>query len=351
MSCTICNGLRGGEGSGPLRSGEVIVECQRTPECVRAAPGYFTSAERIAAGASLPPREGCTSNECAIRQECVRSGGCGRSRVEGCPSSECELRGCCTGATACLRTAANETTYDQLRRMTDGLAAKREAHAPTIAKIHAARGAASSLPTVQQYRELDRHTITRWVGAPEPTEDRGPHWRQTYTGRQVWPLNPRVGDFAIVDIAYGMAGINRYGGGALRNYNVAEHSVLVSLYGDPAYARHKLLHDAAEAITGLDMGAPIKRHPKLAFWRAIEDANQHVIYVQFGIDPTDLGDTKDIDTRILLDEKAVLMGPSPSPWHVPGAPLGCEIRCLGRDHAAELFLSRFRELFPEYRGP
>lgn len=277
MSCSICGGLRGGEG---WCGAEDPPMCQRKPECVRAAPGYFTAEEQRAAGVlGLFPRE--------------------------------------------------ETVVEFAEHI------ERESRAEKVrAKIRAAK-------------EREHQALT----LDEPAEDRGPHWRQTYTGRQIWPLDPRVGDFAIVDIAYGLAGINRYGGGALRNYNVAEHSVLVSLHGDPAYARHKLLHDAAEAVTGVDMGAPLKRHPKLRFWRLLEDAIQGVIWAQFGLDPLDTGDTREIDTRILLDEKAALMAPAPAPWHVPGLPLGCEIRCLSRDVAAEMFLARFRELFPEYRGP
>lgn len=175
-------------------------------------------------------------------------------------------------------------------------------------------------------------------------------WRQTYTGRQVWPLDPRPGDFAIEDIAHGLSRLNRYGGQArLEHYSVAEHSVLCSLFGDPAYARRKLMHDAAEAVLGIDAASPLKRHPAFSWFRAIEEPIEAAIFAQFDCEAP--GDWKEIDTRILLDERAVLFGPPPADWNVPGEPLGACISGFRPEVAKDLFLARFAELFPEYTGP
>jgi hypothetical protein len=174
-------------------------------------------------------------------------------------------------------------------------------------------------------------------------------WRQTYTGRQMWPLDPRPGDFAIEDLAHGLANLARYGGQARRFYSVAEHSLLCSLFGDPRYARRRLLHDAAEAVFGFDLASPLKRHPAFAAIRALEEPLEAAIFAQYDCEAP--GDWKEIDTRILLDERAALFGPPPAPWNVPGEPLGAVISGFRPEVAKDLFLIRFGELFPEYTGP
>lgn len=173
-------------------------------------------------------------------------------------------------------------------------------------------------------------------------------WRQTYTGRQVWPLDPRPGDFAIIDIAHALAHTCRYGGAVRRHYSVAEHSVLVSLHGDPAFARHKLMHDAAESVLGFDCGAPLKRHPAFVFLKAVEEPIELAIWTQF--DCLAAGDCKEIDDRIVADERMALMAPPAGPWRTR-EPLGCVISGFRPEVAKDLFLIRFRELFPEYTGP
>jgi hypothetical protein len=174
-------------------------------------------------------------------------------------------------------------------------------------------------------------------------------WRQSYTGRQIWPLDPRPGDFAIEDLAHGLSNLARYGGQASRFYSVAEHSVLCSLFGDPVYARRRLMHDTAEAVLGLDLASPLKRHPAFSWFRAIEEPIEAAIFAQFDCEAP--GDWKEIDTRILLDERAALFGPPPDDWRVPGEPLGAVISGFRPEVAKDLFLIRFGKLFPEYRGP
>lgn len=175
-------------------------------------------------------------------------------------------------------------------------------------------------------------------------------WRQTFSGRQVFPLDPRPGDFAIEDIAHGLSRLNRYGGQArLETYSVAEHSVLCSLFGDPVYARRRLMHDAAEAVFGFDLASTLKRHPAFAALRPLEEAVEAALWAQFDCEAP--GDWKEIDTRILLDERAVLFGPPPKDWGVPGEPLGVCISGFRPEVAKDLFLARFAELFPSYDGP
>src|SRR5690242_11754504 len=85
-------------------------------------------------------------------------------------------------------------------------------------------------------------------------------WMQTYTGRRFWPLDPRVDDIDIGDIAHHLSLVCRFAGACREFYSVAQHCVGVSYVCDPKDALWGLLHDAAEAYVG-DMVRPLKRSP------------------------------------------------------------------------------------------
>lgn len=209
----------------------------------------------------------------------------------------------------------------------------------TVAQMIAARDAA-----VDRMNALD-------LARTHPTGAKA--WRQTQSGAQWFPLDPRPGDFAIEDIAHGLANLCRYGGQACRFYSVAEHSVICSLFGDPRFALRRLLHDAAEAVLGIDFAGPLKRHPLCRdFFKALEEPIERAVFEQFGcLEP---GDWHEIDMRIFSDERAELFGPAPADWFPKGyepEPLGALILGMRPDVAKDVFLHRFRELAPEYAGP
>jgi hypothetical protein len=176
------------------------------------------------------------------------------------------------------------------------------------------------------------------------------------------PFAPRPGEIQIRDIARGLAGTFRYRAQTRRLYNVAEHSVIVSLYVAPEHAREALLHDASEAYFG-DMVGPVKAAPLMAGFRVVEDRLQAAIYAAFGVVPTEASsaDVHTIDRRACSDEMPLLLAPGEAlpdaeATHAThmlacrakyGAPLGAAIPCLSVFQAEYLFLSRFAELFPE----
>lgn len=166
-------------------------------------------------------------------------------------------------------------------------------------------------------------------------------WMQTYTGRRFFPLRPRVEDVDIADIAHALSLQCRYNGHCERHYSVAEHCVLVSHAVPPEHALAGLLHDATEAYVG-DMVRPLKL--QMPEYRAIEDEVMDVIAKKFGISPHLAKEVKEVDSRILLDERAALFTAPAGDWHVAGDPLGVEISAWSPGRAEEEYLTRFMHL-------
>lgn len=136
-------------------------------------------------------------------------------------------------------------------------------------------------------------------------------WMQTYTGRAFWPLDPRADEIVPADIAHALSMLCRYGGHTRSFYSVAEHCVLMSMKVPAEHALWALLHDATEAYL-VDLPRPIKR--QLPQYKAIEDALMVHICARFGLDPREPAEVIEADSRILLDERAVLMSAPPRPW-------------------------------------
>jgi hypothetical protein len=168
-------------------------------------------------------------------------------------------------------------------------------------------------------------------------------WMQTYTGRAFYPLEPNPGDVDLLDIAHGLSMLCRYNGHVSRFYSVAEHCVLMSFAVAPEHALWALLHDATEAYLG-DMIRPLKR--QMPAYRAVEQEVMTAICDRFGLDYECPDEIKAADTRILRDERAALLGPSPQPWLAVEdvEPLGVEVRGWSPARAEMEYLARFAVL-------
>ena len=179
-----------------------------------------------------------------------------------------------------------------------------------------------------------------------PAPRRG-DWMQTATGKQFWPLDPRPEEVDVVDIAFGLSKICRYGGHTTRFYSVAEHSVLVAQALPKNLQMYGLLHDASEAYLG-DVIRPLKRF--IPGYRDFEEAVMVAVCAHFGLTYPMPAAVKEIDNNILLDEMVQVMKPAPVPWHTQAAqelghePLGVEIQCWKPERAAEKFLEEFVHL-------
>ena len=79
----------------------------------------------------------------------------------------------------------------------------------------------------------------------------------TYLGNRFYPLEPRIDDVDIEDIAHGLAYQCRFNGQTNAFYSVAQHSLIVAALVPEELRFAALLHDAAEAYLG-DMVKPLK---------------------------------------------------------------------------------------------
>ena len=117
--------------------------------------------------------------------------------------------------------------------------------------------------------------ITDGIKCP-PAQD----WILTYTGKKFYPLDPRIEDIDIRDIAHHLAAVNRFVGATKKPYSVAQHSYCVSVLAKE-HPLQGLLHDGSEAYLQ-DIPTPLKRHPVFAGYRNYEWNLQNMIYKKFG---------------------------------------------------------------------
>jgi uncharacterized protein len=169
-------------------------------------------------------------------------------------------------------------------------------------------------------------------------------WMLTYTGRVFHPTEPDQHEIDPRDIAHALSLTCRYGGHVRRFYSVAEHCVLMSRAVPEEHALWALLHDATEAYVG-DVVRPLKR--ELPAYREIENRLMGEICKVFGLAPVMPDAVHEADNRILLDERAELLPPSPLPWGgglEDLAPLGVKVRGLDPLTAETDYRVRLMEL-------
>ncbi len=173
-------------------------------------------------------------------------------------------------------------------------------------------------------------------------------WIQTFSGVAFYPLEPRIEDIRIEDIAHGLAGDNRFGCQMRQRYNTAQHSVMVSILC-PEHALHALLHDASEAYLR-DIPRPIKHTPVMAGYREAEHRLQSMIYERFGLSSVEPPEVKKADNWMLGIEARDLMQPlvRPEEWEWAIGPIRDNPvhigRCWSPEEAEVRFLERFDEL-------
>jgi len=142
--------------------------------------------------------------------------------------------------------------------------------------------------------------------------DRG-EWLLTFTGRQFFPLAPRVEDVCIEDIAHALSMICRFGGHTREYYSVGSHSIHVSRIVPPQLALTGLLHDATEAYFS-DMIKPVKR--MFPEYSVAEHRLWKVIAERYGLPETLPDEVKVADNVALMTERRdfINRGVDKLPW-------------------------------------
>lgn len=139
---------------------------------------------------------------------------------------------------------------------------------------------------------------------------------QTFSGKPYYPLNPRICDVRIDDIAHHLSMICRFSGAVKFHYSVGQHSLLVSDIAQQMAAPGEkllmayigLMHDATEAYLN-DVIKPIK--DDLKGYNEIEKRNWEVIDARFKLPSEGLPDVvKRADILALVIERHYVLNPS-----------------------------------------
>lgn len=174
-------------------------------------------------------------------------------------------------------------------------------------------------------------------------------WIQTYSGRRFFPLDPRVEDIDIVDIAHGLSLTVRYNRQAKFPYSVAQHSVLLADHCPAEMSFLALMHDAHEAYSPFgDVARPVKNDVV----EAAESLIDRAIAAKFELPcPIKNKAIAALDTRILLDERAQVLTHTEHDWGLPAdlKPLGIQIDPWPWQIAREKFLNAFDRYSKMYR--
>lgn len=119
---------------------------------------------------------------------------------------------------------------------------------------------------------------------------------------------PEASVYTISDIAHNLSHINRFTGSSEVAYNVAQHSIYVSLYleqqGYPISTQLAgLMHDSSEAFLN-DISKPLKQ--LLPDYRKIEYKCEKAIFEKYGLLFPMEACIKDADNAVFVAERAQL---------------------------------------------
>lgn len=175
------------------------------------------------------------------------------------------------------------------------------------------------------------------------TEDRYGDWITTHSGRRFYPLDPRVDEIDINDIAHSLSNQCRFAGHCTTFYSVAQHCVFVSLTCHPDEAAEGLMHDSPETYL-VDIPSPLKKMPEFEAYRKAEQKVAEVIAARFGLQPIEPPSVKIADKRMLATEARDLTMTEGRGWSTVHEPYDFHIKPWSPEYAKTKFLARFNEL-------
>jgi len=174
-------------------------------------------------------------------------------------------------------------------------------------------------------------------------------WIETYSGRAFHFEDANPEDVCVEDIAHALSMLNRYTGHTLVPYSVAQHCAIMSQIVPPPFAPWALMHDATEAYLG-DVSKPLKS--LLPEYQLLEYNLEAVIAERFGLSWPMPETVHEADVIMLATERRDLLNPSGLHWSWTDGvvPLERKIVACGHELAHDMFMDRFRTLFPKWSG-
>lgn len=173
-------------------------------------------------------------------------------------------------------------------------------------------------------------------------------WLETYTGLQFRFNEPTADMISIDDIAHALSLLCRYNGHVKRFYSVAEHCTLMAYWmRDRGFPKDQvftaLMHDCAEAYIG-DMARPVK--VTMPRFKELEGRIEQAAAEKFPMMVYPFPKIiKELDSRILNDERTQVMNPSDNVWGTDDLePLGVTCRFWSPEEAKNRFLGMYISL-------
>lgn len=203
-------------------------------------------------------------------------------------------------------------------------------------------------PATPRVTQADDETILK-----TDTQYRAATFIETYTGRAFWPLAPTEDALSVIDIAHALSNQCRYSGHVQFFYSVAQHCCLLAAWlsnhgGTPLECLQILMHDAPEAYL-VDIPRPVKQYmPQYRVWdHGIND----VIRKWMGWQDLPILPIQDeLDSRIIVDERAALMSRSGLDWGHHLEPVGVDITPWTPEEAERTFLVLYAAYSKEVYG-
>lgn len=203
----------------------------------------------------------------------------------------------------------------------------------------------------QMVTRSNRSTTSSTLDYHDPSRKGGSI--QTFTGNIFFPLDPRLEDIDLEDVAHGLSNKARFTGHTYRLYSTAEHNVRVSwcvrdILGGSLMEQYVATHHDDSDSFLPDVPTPLKRLPEFAWFREIENITQGLCFDKFGCVVKDYSIIKRADIILLLTEKRDLMPKRNSNWNhgyqeVP-IPKPYKIKPWSPKKAKKMFLERHHEL-------
>lgn len=175
-------------------------------------------------------------------------------------------------------------------------------------------------------------------------EERIGDWIQSYSGKVIYPLDPREDEINIIDTAHSLSLLCRFTGHCSSLYTVGQHSVLVSSMCSQPNKFWGLIHDMSEsALT--DFPRPLKRSKGFEYYLEAEKRYMQVICKKFNLPEEMPDEVREADNRMLITERNQLMSKPPMEWNDKYEPYDIKIVPWEPKVAERRFLELFYSLY------